>query len=491
MKTNKGYVAFVGAGPGDIGLITAKGMECLRKADVVLYDRLANPRLLRFTKNDCVFIYCGKLPNHHIMRQEKINETLVRESLKGKYVVRLKGGDPSVFGRVGEEAEAIAKYNIPFEIVPGITASIAASIYAGIPVTHRDYSNSFTIRTGHRCKKNEGLTSLPKQEAAGETLAYYMGVQGLPDICEQLLLEGYASNTKAAVIEWGTLGKQRVVEGTLKTIVEKVTEANVKNPALTIVGDVVKLRSSIAWFEKKPFYQRKLLIAGDQEESILERHFTINGAEAYAFPALLTIPHSFSNEELQIVMEAERLIFASPEGIDILFSQLFKAGYDIRNLPRRIEHLSEKVREELQKRGVHSNKASFDRSKAVLIGDMQALTENTFSNNLLVIPSHHVDIDTRFDEINERLLTEDAWETVVFSNKRSIDLFLQEWNYYTKRDPKELSFAAIGQSVKKYALQMGFRRVDEKVQQELDKKEWMRDHEWTQLYTLDMAALSL
>lgn len=489
MNTNKGYVAFVGAGPGDIGLITNKGMECLRKADVVLYDRLANPRLLRFTKNDCAFIYCGKLPNNHIMRQEKINETLISESLKGKYVVRLKGGDPSVFGRVGEEAEAIANYNIPFEIVPGITASIAASTYAGIPVTHRDYSTSFTIRTGHKCKKNEELICDPKKEAIGETLAYYMGVQGLPDICEQLLIQGYSSDTKAAIIEWGTLGKQRVVEGTINTIVEKVTAADIKNPALTIIGDVVKLRSSIAWFEKKHFYQRKLLIASAADESILERHFTINSAEAYAFPALITVPHSYSYEELQLIMDAERLIFASPEGVDILFSQLFKAGYDIRNLPRRIEHMSDKTRKELEKRGLFSEKASFDGNRAVLVGDTLALTESAFSNNLVVLPSHTIKIDTRFDEVNERLLTEDNWESVIFPNKRSIDLFLQEWKKYSSRDPKELAFAAIGQTVKKYALQMGFRRVDEKVQQELDKKEWMRDHEWMQLYTLDMAAL--
>ncbi|MEM5593978.1 uroporphyrinogen-III C-methyltransferase [Niallia circulans] len=228
-----------------------------KKADIVLYDRLANPRLLRFTSKDCVFIYCGKLPNNHIMRQEKINETLVAEALKGKYVVRLKGGDPSVFGRVGEEAEAIAAYDIPFDIVPGVTSSIAASAYAGIPVTHRDYSTSFTIRTGHACKKNEAaIHHKPKQEAIGDTLAYYMGVKGLPGICESLIAQGKASDTKAAVIEWATLGKQRVVEGTLETIVEKVKEAKLGNPALTIIGDVVQLRSSIAWFEKNPFIKR-------------------------------------------------------------------------------------------------------------------------------------------------------------------------------------------------------------------------------------------
>ncbi|MEK4906449.1 uroporphyrinogen-III C-methyltransferase [Niallia sp. FSL M8-0099] len=474
MNTNKGYVAFVGAGPGDIGLITTKGIECLKKADIVLYDRLANPRLLRFTSKDCVFIYCGKLPNNHIMRQEKINETLVAEALKGKYVVRLKGGDPSVFGRVGEEAEAIAAYDIPFDIVPGVTASIAASAYAGIPVTHRDYSTSFTIRTGHACKKNEAaIHHKPKQEAIGDTLAYYMGVKGLPGICESLIAQGKASDTKAAVIEWATLGKQRVVEGTLETIVEKVKEAKLGNPALTIIGDVVQLRSSIAWFEKKCFYQKKLLIAkSSSEESLLERYFSKNGAEAYAFPTIKSNPHSYTAEELQLIVNAERLIFASVEGVELVFTQLFKANYDVRDLPRQIEHLSDKTRKELEKRGIHSLKASYDKRSAILIGNEQAIEKQAFSDNLLALPSHTIEIDERFQEVNERLLTENQWETVIFPNKRSIDLFLQEWRKFSTQNPMELSFAAIGQSVQEYAVKQGFNHIDEQVQQVLDNQKW-------------------
>ncbi|MDU1847876.1 MAG: uroporphyrinogen-III C-methyltransferase [Niallia nealsonii] len=477
MNTNKGYVAFVGAGPGDIGLITNKGIECLKKADVVLYDRLANPRLLRFTSKDCTFIYCGKLPNNHIMRQEKINETLVEEALKGKYVVRLKGGDPSVFGRVGEEAEAITKYDIPFEIVPGVTSSIAASAYAGIPVTHRDYSTSFTIRTGHACKKNEAaIHHEPKQEAIGDTIAYYMGVKGLPGICENLLAQGKSSDTKVAVIEWATLGKQRVVEGTLKTIVEMVKEAELGNPALTIIGDVVQLRSSIVWFEKKAFYQRKLLIAkSSSEESLLERYFSKNGAEAYAFPTLKAIAHSYTTEELQLIVNAERLIFASAEGVEFVFSQLFKADYDLRDLPRQIEHLSDKTRKGLEKRGIRSIKASYDKRSAIFIGNERTIEKQIFSDNLLALPSHTIQIDERFHEVNKRLLTEDCWETVIFPNKRSVDLFLQEWRKFSERNPMELSFAAIGQSVKEYAAKQGFKHIDEQVQQELDNQDWKRE----------------
>lgn len=470
MSENKGYVAFVGAGPGDIGLITNKGMECLKQADVVLYDRLANPRLLRFTRDDCSFIYCGKLPDNHIMRQENINEKLVEEAMNGKYVVRLKGGDPSVFGRVGEEAEAISNYNIPFEIVPGITASIAASAYAGIPVTHRDYSTSFTIRTGHASKKKEELDCEPKEELLGDTLAYYMGVKGLPAICDKLQSKGKPGDTKVAVIQWGTLGKQRVVEGTLKTIVDQVKEAKIENPALTIVGDVVKLRSTISWFEKKPFYQRKLLIAKSSAgESTLERYFAKEGAEVYSFPTLKNVSYSYTKEELQLIMNAERLIFVTTEGVNMVLSQLFIEGYDLRDLPRCIEHTCTKTKIELEKRGIRSKEASYDNKSAILIGNDSVTGETIFSDNLLVLPSHTTQIDERFNEINGRLLTEDQWETVIFPTNRSIDLFLQEWMHFSDRDPKEMSFATLEQSVKDYALQRGFVHVDEKVQQELNK----------------------
>lgn len=474
MDTNKGYVAFVGAGPGDIGLMTNKGMECLKKADVVLYDRLANPRLLRFTKDDCTFIYCGKLPNNHIMRQEMINEALVEEALKGKYVVRLKGGDPSVFGRVGEEAEAIASHAIPFEIVPGITSSIAASAYAGIPVTHRDYSTSFTIRTGHACKKNELVPHKPEKEAIGDTIAYYMGVKGLPTICEHLLVEGKTVDTKVAVIEWATLGKQRVVEGTLGTIVDQVKEAKIENPALTIVGEVVRLRESIAWFEKKKFYQRKIVIAKSmKEESLLEKYFASNGSEAYSFPTFKSLSYSYTKEELELIMKAERLIFASSEAVDGVCIQLFEKGYDLRDLPRQIEHISSKTQKELEKRGIRSIQATFQTQSAVLVGS--SMEEHAYSNNLLALPSATPQPDERFNEINGRLLKENVWETVVFPNKRSIDIFLQEWPKFSTRNPLELSFATIGQKVKEYAMKQGFSQIDDMVQEALDSKEWKRD----------------
>src|SRR3954468_12151951 len=183
---NRGKVYLVGAGPGDIRLITVKGLEAIKKAEVILYDRLANPKLLEFAQADCELIYCGKLPNRHILRQGNINELLVEKALEGKRVVRLKGGDPGVFGRVGEEAAALAEYQIPFEIVPGVSSGIAAPLYAGIPVTHREYAESFAVVTAHD-KSKEGKPVLDWEGLVRgvDTIAFYMGVGNLPFICEK------------------------------------------------------------------------------------------------------------------------------------------------------------------------------------------------------------------------------------------------------------------------------------------------------------------
>ncbi|GKU81957.1 uroporphyrinogen-III C-methyltransferase [Niallia sp. NCCP-28] len=470
MKTNKGHVAFVGAGPGDIGLITQKGLECLSKADVVLYDRLANPRLLRYTKNHCEFVYCGKLPNNHIMRQEKINESLIYYALKGKYVVRLKGGDPSVFGRVGEEAEAVAKQAIPFEIVPGITASIAASAYAGIPVTHRECSNSFTIRTGHFCENNHKLNY---DKNTGDTIAYYMGVKGLGTICQELIEQGKSKETKAAVIQWGTLGKQKVVEGTLATIVSLVEKENITNPALTIVGDVVNLRSSIAWFEKLPFYQKRIIIAKSSAgESQLEKYFSDNGAEVFAFPALKKVDRVLHPTEIEAIKEKERLIFFAPESMEVFFSQFYQHGYDLRDLPKQIEYVSEKTKKALAEKRIRGQQAIFQQKDACIIGPSAVESSNQYAPKNIFIISHEIKIDFRFDEMNRRLLSEDQWQTVIFPNKSAIDYFLKEWERFSADNPTKLMFAYIGESVKEYAMEKGFHLIDEAVQQALETKDW-------------------
>lgn len=245
-----GKVYIVGAGPGDIDLITVKGAKCIQEADVILYDRLINTELLSYAKTGVELIYAGKLPGLHAQTQDTINHLLVAYAQKGKIVTRLKGGDPFVFGRGGEEAQVLAKHGVVFEIVPGITSGIAAPAYAGIPVTHRDFSSSFALVTGHM---REGKVDSIRWEhlAKGvDTLAIYMGVGNLPYICSQLLKYGRSKHTPVALIHWGTTTEQYTVTGTLTTIVDIARQSAIKNPSMIIVGEVVKLREEIKWFEQ-------------------------------------------------------------------------------------------------------------------------------------------------------------------------------------------------------------------------------------------------
>lgn len=244
-----GKVYLVGAGPGDIDLITVKGVKCIKEADVILYDRLINKELLAYAREGVELIYCGKLPDYHTLKQETINRFLVKHALKGKIVTRLKGGDPFVYGRGGEEAEALSKHGIPFEVIPGITSGIAAPAYAGIPVTHRELSSTFAFVTGHRKDGEEEELRWESLAKGIDTLAIYMGVKNLPYICSMLLKYGRDKETPVALVHWGTTKTQQTVTGTLETIVEDVKKSEIQNPSMIVVGEVVNLRSKLKWFE--------------------------------------------------------------------------------------------------------------------------------------------------------------------------------------------------------------------------------------------------
>lgn len=243
-------VYIVGAGPGDVELLTVKALRVIREADVILYDRLINEDILNEARADAELVFCGKLPGKHAMIQEHIHAQLVEYALKGKVVVRLKGGDPFVFGRGAEEAEVVAAANIPFEIIPGITSGIAAAAYAGIPVTHRDYGSSFAIVTGHMKEGKDDSIKWESLATGIDTVAIYMGVQNLPYIVKQLTTHGRAVDTPVALIHWGTYDKQRTVTGTLENIERIVEEERIANPSIILVGEVVKLREKIAWVQE-------------------------------------------------------------------------------------------------------------------------------------------------------------------------------------------------------------------------------------------------
>lgn len=246
-----GTVYLVGAGPGDPDLITLKGLRCIQQADIILYDRLVNPELLKYSRKDAQLVYCGKLPHYHTMKQETINHFLVKYAKEGLCVVRLKGGDPFVFGRGGEEALECVQNGIPFEIVPGITAGIAASAYAGIPVTHRTLSKSFAFITGHQAGDSEAEHQWVHLAKAVDTICVYMGVHHLPVITRNLIQNGKSRDTPVALVQWGTLSDQRTVTGTLDTIEKVVKEADISNPSMIVIGEVVRLHKELNWFNEE------------------------------------------------------------------------------------------------------------------------------------------------------------------------------------------------------------------------------------------------
>ncbi|MDC9598340.1 uroporphyrinogen-III C-methyltransferase [Xenorhabdus anantnagensis] len=243
---NKGNVWLVGAGPGDAGLITVKGLRCIQSADVIVHDRLVNPELIAQVPDHCEIINVGKEHDYHPIPQEAINQILVKHAQAGKQVVRLKGGDPYVFGRGGEEAEVLAQHGIKFEIVPGISSSIGGLAYAGIPVTHRNYASSFHVVTGHTSQDNAQQNWEILAQLEG-TLIILMGMTRLEEICQQLMLYGKSPATPAAVIMYASQPKQKSVIGTLETLAAKVEEQNLHAPALIVIGEVVNLGATLSF----------------------------------------------------------------------------------------------------------------------------------------------------------------------------------------------------------------------------------------------------
>lgn len=355
---NKGYVYLVGAGPGDIGLITVKGLECIKRADVIVYDRLANPRLLSYARPDATFIYVGKTPDHHTLKQEEINEVLVDEAAKGQIVTRLKGGDPYVFGRGGEEGERLRQAGIPFEVVPGITSAIAVPSYAGIPVTHRHLTSTFTVITGHEDPlKADSQINWPRLAQDPGTLIFLMGVGHLEQIVAQLVGNGKDKTTPIALIRWGTRPEQQVVSGTLETIVDEVKRAGLTSPAIIIVGEVVTMRETLTWFEQKPLFGQRILVTRAREQaSAFSRMIEEAGGEAWEAPTI-AIDSAADTSELQTAVQHagdyDWIIFTSANGVRAFFDCMRESGLDIRSLGQaKICAIGPKTKETLEEKGL-------------------------------------------------------------------------------------------------------------------------------------------
>ena len=333
-------IYLVGSGPGDPGLFTIKGVRCMEQADVIVYDRLAPESLLRYAKPDTERIYVGKKPRQPTMSQEGINELLVELGGAGKTVVRLKGGDPYVFGRGGEEAIALIEAGLPFEVVPGVTSGIAAPAYAGIPVTHRGVSTSVAFITGHEDpSKGHQDVDWEKLAHGADTLVLYMGVGRLAEISASLISAGRSPDTPVAVVRWGTVSEQRTLTGTLADIAERVVEAGLKPPAITVVGDVVALRESrLDWFERRPLFGRSIVITRARAQAgELSKRLEQFGAEVVEFPTIEIMPPDDFGPLDGAISELDSfdwLVFTSVNGVDAFVERLRHHGLDLRAVPR-------------------------------------------------------------------------------------------------------------------------------------------------------------
>src|SRR5579864_4365090 len=263
-----GTVYLVGAGPGDVGLLTLRGAELLARAQVVVYDALVNPELLRLAPKTAEIIYGGKRARDHSISQKELNRLLIAKAKEGKSVVRLKGGDPYVFGRGGEEAEELADAKVPFEVVPGVSSFVAVPNYAGVPLTHREFCSRLTLITGHEDPAKEATTIDWAQVAKTPgTKVVMMGTDRIGEIAKTLIGHGMAPSTPIAMIRWGTTGRQQSIEGTLATIAQVAEKTKIGPPTVAVIGEVVKLRSKLNWFERRPLFGKRIIVTRSREQA--------------------------------------------------------------------------------------------------------------------------------------------------------------------------------------------------------------------------------
>lgn len=331
----RGVVYLVGGGPGDPGLITLRGVACLQQADLVLYDRLINPQLLRHARPYAEVVYVGKAAGGQALTQQEINDLLVQRAKAGDTVVRLKGGDPFVFGRGGEEALALAKAGIPFEVVPGISSAIAAPAYAGVPVTHRGLASSFAVITGHEDPTKPDSSIRWEHLATGvDTLIFLMGVENLSLIVQQLIAHGRAPETPVALVRWGTWPRQETLTGTLANIQEVLKGRTFGPPAATIVGPTVALREHIRWFDTRPLFGMRVLVTRAQDQaSQLAEQLAALGADPIEAPAIeITEPEDYAplDAALRGLNRFRWVVFTSANGVNATFRRLQALSKDSR-----------------------------------------------------------------------------------------------------------------------------------------------------------------
>ena len=332
-----GTCYLVGAGPGDLGLVTCRAKELIERCDVLVYDALSSPLLLQWTKPDCEKIPVGKRAKQHTLPQDQINDLIVEKTQQGKQVVRLKGGDPMIFGRGGEEAAELAAAGVRYEIVPGISSTIGGAAYAGIPVTHRDHNTQLTIFTGHE-DPTKGYSSVDYAHLAKTpgTKVFVMGVARLREITTSFIEGGADPKTPIALSRWATTGQQRTITGTLEDIADTAEKTDFKSPAVAIIGDVVKEREKINWFETRPLFGKRIVVTRTRKQAGgLSKELAELGADVIELPTIRIEPPEDRREFAELVTHAHEydwLIFTSPNGVEHFFDAFFATFPDARSL---------------------------------------------------------------------------------------------------------------------------------------------------------------
>jgi uroporphyrinogen III methyltransferase / synthase len=388
--SDSGKVFLVGAGPGDLDLVTVKAMRLVSSCEVVVYDNLVNPRLLEKVSEDCERIDVGKQPGRHTMPQEEICKLLVEKAREGKRVLRLKGGDPFVFGRCAEEMTVLDEAEVPYEIVPGVTAALACAAYAGIPLTHRDFGSSIAFLTGHEDLEKESLrVDFAKFAATGGTLCVYMGMGKIREIADKLLDGGLSEDRPAAVVSHGTLSAQRKVLTTLGSLVDEVEKAGLVAPAVIFVGNAVGLARQKDWFSDRPLFGRRVVVTRAREQAgklkvMLEKA----GAEVLELPLIEVKPACEKEvvaEVLSCIASYEWVLFTSANGVREFFNLFFRAFQDIRSFgPMRIACVGAATAKEVEKFNLEVELVPED-STAENLAKALVDTDSLDSANVLVV----------------------------------------------------------------------------------------------------------
>ncbi len=478
---NKGKVILVGAGPGDLGLVTLRAKECIEQADAIVYDHLANPEMLRWARDDAEIIYAGKQAGAHAMSQEEINKVLVDLAQSGKNVVRLKGGDPFVFGRGAEEAQALVAAGIEFEIVPGITSAIAGPAYAGIPVTNRAQTSHVTFFTGHEDPaKTESAIDYEALAKLGGTQVMLMGVERIEAIANEMMSRGVRKDLPVALVRWATTGRQQTLTGTLETIAKKVVDLAFEPPAVAVFGEVVSLRDTLKWHEEQPLSGKRIVVTRSRKQaSELSDQLSSLGADVIELPTIRIEPPTNLREFAELVQDAhgyDWIIFTSPNGVNAFFEMFYKLYDDAREIgPARIaaigpatakrvrdfhlhvdlqpeEFVAEGLIRELQKVGSIENEriliARAEKARDVLpkmLSELGAIVDEGFAYR--TVP------ETRDSTGARRRLLEEGADLITFTSSSTVENFLAlglPW-------PKGMQVASIGPITSQTARENGLK----------------------------------